>query len=107
MPKAKSQKESGGPPRGQLKLATVLHALSDDIRLNIVRQIDAGGEKACGTFNIDLPKSSLSHHFKVLREAGVLSVRRVGKELINSLRSEELEIQFPGLIKVVVTVPHR
>ena len=92
----------GEPSRAAMKLTDVLHALSDDIRLDMVRQVARVGEKACGTFGVDVPKSSLSHHFRVLRESGVLTIRREGKELLNSIRVEDLDARFPGLLRAVV-----
>lgn len=105
MPKATAPKEAKNeePTRAELDMATILAALGDDVRLNIVRQLARNGEKACGTFGIDVPKSTLSHHFRVLRLAGVLSVRREGKELINSIRHEDLDARFPGLLTAVVS----
>lgn len=88
--------------RHQLVLTTVLYALSDEVRLAIVSELAYGGERACGEFHIDKPKSSLSHHFRVLREAGVIATRREGTTLINVLRREELDAQFPGLLDTVL-----
>ena len=92
------------PRRDELMLTTVLHALSDELRLEIVRSVARAGEQACGSFSFaaSIPKSSLSHHFRALREAGVLATRRDGKELINSLRREDLEARFPGLLKAIL-----
>ena len=95
--------KSEEPSRSGLHLSTVLDAMADDTRLNILRQLAFSGEKACGTFGIEVPKSTLSHHFRVLRLAGVVSVRREGKELINSIRREDLEARFPGLLDSVVS----
>ena len=92
----------GEPSRAAMKLTNVLHALSDDIRLDMVRQVARVGEKACGTFGVGVPKSTLSHHFRVLRESGVLTIRREGKELLNSIRVEDLDARFPGLLRAVV-----
>ena len=90
------------PSRAELDLPTVLHALSDEIRLDIIRQLHQNGEKPCGTFGIDVPKSTLSHHFRVLRIAGVLSQHRHGKELMNSVRRDDVDARFPGLLKSVI-----
>jgi DNA-binding transcriptional ArsR family regulator len=92
------------PSRDELVLTEVLHALSDALRLEIVRAVALAGGKPCSgfTFAASIPKSSLSHHFRVLREAGVLTTRREGKELINSLRCEDLEARFPGLLKSIL-----
>ena len=57
---------------------------------------------ACGHFEIGKPKSSLSHHFRVLRESGVIATRREGTALLNSLRRQDLDSRFPGLLKAVL-----
>lgn len=90
------------PTRKELLMTAVLYALSDEIRLGIVRQLAAKGEQACGVFEVDRPKSSLSHHFRVLRESGVVSTRKEGKTLLNTLRKDDLEKRFPGLLKAVL-----
>lgn len=90
------------PERKELQLAAVLYALSDEIRLGIVRQLAERGEQACGVFEVDRPKSSLSHHFRVLRESGVVATRKDGKQLMNTLRREDLDARFPGLLKAVL-----
>lgn len=90
------------PLREEISLPKVLHALSDPIRIEIVIKIAKAGQVACGAFNIPMPKSSLSHHFKVLREAGVIASRREGNELMNSLRLDDLEARFPGVIQSII-----
>jgi DNA-binding transcriptional ArsR family regulator len=80
----------------------VLYALSDPIRLDIIRQLSSVDSLACGDFRIEKPKSSLSHHFRVLRESGVVATRRDGTALLNSLRRQDLESRFPGLLKAVL-----
>jgi DNA-binding transcriptional ArsR family regulator len=90
------------PTRKELLLTAVLYALSDEIRMGIVRQLAAKGEQACGVFEVDRPKSSLSHHFRVLRESGIVATRKEGKTLLNTLRSDDLEARFPGLLKAVL-----
>ncbi|KKB73488.1 MULTISPECIES: ArsR/SmtB family transcription factor [Bacillus] len=88
-----------------MKLTSVLHALSDPIRLEIVKALADTAEKTCGACtNINVAKSTLSHHFKVLREAGILKVRIEGKHHYYSLCKEELEQQFPGLIRAILQV---
>jgi DNA-binding transcriptional ArsR family regulator len=87
---------------GQLELAAVLHAMSDPIRLRIVSELNEGGERACGAFNLPITKSTCSHHFRVLREAGVISTRVAGKSRINVLRREALEDRFPGLLDAIL-----
>ena len=90
------------PSRKELLMTAILYALSDEIRLGIVRQLAAKGEQPCGVFEVDRPKSSLSHHFRVLRESGVVATRKDGKLLMNTLRREDLEVRFPGLLKAVL-----
>lgn len=90
------------PSRDNIALTQVLHALSDPVRMQIVLKIAKSGEVACGAFDIPMPKSTLSHHFKVLRESGILATRRDGNEWINSLRFEDLEARFPGVITAII-----
>jgi DNA-binding transcriptional ArsR family regulator len=90
------------PLRDEITLTQVLHALSDPVRMEIVLKIARSGAVACGAFDIPMPKSTLSHHFKVLRESGVVASRREGNELMNSLRVEDLEARFPGVIKAII-----
>lgn len=90
------------PPKDLLSLPQVLHALSDPIRLCIVRQLALDGELACGTFCETAPKSTMSHHFKVLRLAGVIHQRNEGTSCFNSLRREDLDARFPGLLQAIL-----
>jgi DNA-binding transcriptional ArsR family regulator len=90
------------PPTQCLTLEQVLHALSDPIRLCIVRQLAQNGDLACGTFCEGAPKSTMSHHFKVLRAAGVIEQRYEGTSCYNSLRRRDLEERFPGLLSAVM-----
>ena len=86
----------------ELVISDVLYALSDPLRLKIVRQLADEGEAACGEFEVRMPKSSLSHHFKVLRDAGVIATRGEGVRRINTLRRKELDAAFPGLLDAVL-----
>ncbi len=90
------------PGRKELLLTAVLYALSDEVRLGIVRQLAERGEQPCGVFEVDRPKSSLSHHFRVLRESGVVSTRKDGKTLLNTLRREDLNARYPGLLDAIL-----
>ena len=90
------------PSLKDLSLTRVLHALSDPVRLSIVRSIAACGEKACGTFDLSVAKSTASHHFRVLRESGVIEVRTEGVQSFNSLRRVDLNRRFPGLLDAVL-----
>lgn len=91
------------PHRDELTLAAVLHALSDPLRLRIVVALaDAEGGRACGSFDLPVTKSTCTHHFRVLREAGVISQRHVGTTRLNVLRTADLEARFPGLLVTVL-----
>jgi DNA-binding transcriptional ArsR family regulator len=87
---------------GTLDLATVLHALSDPVRLQIVSQLATAGEQTCGSLELPVAKSTCSHHFRVLREAGIVAQRVDGKCRYNRLLSDELEQRFPGLLDAVL-----
>ena len=96
------------PPIDQITLSAVLHALSDPLRLCVVRTLAEKGELPCGTFCMPerpgggAAKSTMSHHFKVLRESGIIAMRSAGTSCYNSLRREELEARFPGLLEAVL-----
>jgi DNA-binding transcriptional ArsR family regulator len=91
------------PPREELDLPGVLHALSDPQRLRIVRELSLDPEpRPCGSFLLDVTKSTKTHHFRVLREAGVITQREVGTSKLTSLRREDLDQRFPGLLDAVL-----
>jgi DNA-binding transcriptional ArsR family regulator len=96
-------REPHHPSCAELELPAVLHALSDPARLQIVRQLAVGDECTCGTFDLGLSKATLSHHFRVLREAGVVRTRPEGRTRMLSLRKDELDERFPGLLDAVLT----
>lgn len=91
------------PDAADLDLPRVLQALSDPVRLEMVRRIAAAGELTCGALGEARPKSSMSHHFRILREAGVIRTRIAGAVHLNALRSDDLEAQFPGLLASVLS----
>lgn len=90
------------PEANQLQLSAVLYALSDPTRLSVVQCLAKEGERACGTFDLPPTKATLSHHFKVLRESGLTYTRVEGIYRYISLRMEELEARFPGLMQAVL-----
>ena len=96
-------REPHHPSREELKLFSVLHALSDPARLAIVRQLQSGCECACGCLNLGLSKPTLSHHLRVLREAGITYTRCEGRHRLISLRREDLDARFPGLLAAVLS----
>ncbi len=84
---------------------TVLQALSDPVRLEIVRQLagcDESGEIKCGDIRVPVQKSTASHHFKTLLGAGIIAEREAGRCKYFQLRREELDRRFPGLIESVL-----
>ncbi|MCE6994590.1 metalloregulator ArsR/SmtB family transcription factor [Saccharothrix sp. S26] len=95
------------PERAAIELGAVLHALSDPTRLAVVRQIDADGERLCGALMVDVAKSTLSQHLRVLREAGITRTRARGNQRWVSLRRDDLDELFPGLLDVVLVAAER
>ena len=93
------------PDRAEIRLDRVLYALSDPVRLAIVRKLDREGTATCGALDAGRPKSSMSHHFRVLRGAGVIRTVGDGAAHINSLRREDLDAKFPGLLEAVLSAP--
>src|SRR3954466_13749608 len=86
----------------ELTLPDVLHALSDPVRLHIVCALSEREEQSCSAVESSVSKSTLSHHFKVLREAGVTFTRVNGTHRYVSLRTQDLEERFPGLLESVL-----
>jgi DNA-binding transcriptional ArsR family regulator len=89
------------PDADDLELVAVLHALADPTRLTIVRTLRTEPERPCGTFPVRVAPSTLSHHFRVLREAGVIRQREDGNRRWTTLRLVDLDTRFPGLIDAV------
>lgn len=84
-------------------ITAVLAALADPIRLAIVRRLgDCEEARACGSFELPVTKSTLSHHFKTLREAGVIQGRYEGTRKLISLRRADLDAVYPGLLDSVL-----
>jgi DNA-binding transcriptional ArsR family regulator len=96
------------PTRTQLSLASVLHALGDPVRLAFVQRMAScpkGSAMNCTTVGevmADLALSTRHHHLRILREAGVIRATPNGKEVLNTLRKDDLEARFPGLLKAIL-----
>ncbi|WP_049577063.1 ArsR/SmtB family transcription factor [Nonomuraea sp. SBT364] len=96
------------PDAGEIRLEAVLHALADPMRLEVVRFLaGCGGEAACAEIELGVSKSTGTHHYRVLREAGVITQVYRGTAKINSLRRDDLDALFPGLLDSVVTAAAR
>ncbi|MEU4620728.1 ArsR family transcriptional regulator [Actinoplanes sp. NPDC023801] len=91
------------PRTEDLQLDAVLSALADPIRRTIVRQLaDGHADQACIAFALPVGKSTSTHHFRVLREAGVIEQRYQGTAILNTLRDTDLEARFPGLLTAIL-----
>ncbi len=90
------------PAMSRTSLPAVMQALADPCRLQIVRQLMEHGEMACGDVPLEVSKATRSHHFAVLREAGLLETRAEGTRCMTSVRKKDLEERFPGLLDLVM-----
>lgn len=92
------------PPIEAITLESVLHALADPKRLEIVRRLAKGGcPLNCSAAAPDhLPKSTLSHHYQILREAGLIRSERRGTEVVSVVRFAEIEGKFPGVVSSIL-----
>jgi DNA-binding transcriptional ArsR family regulator len=90
------------PTPKEFVLERILHALSDPLRLEIVRTLDRVEEASCGELDGGRPKSSMSHHFRILRDAGLVYTRAAGTTHMNTLRRQELDKRFPGLLDAII-----
>jgi DNA-binding transcriptional ArsR family regulator len=95
------------PSVDEMTLAAVMAALSDPVRVEIVRALAACEERTCGTFDLGISKATRSHHFKVLREAGLTHTRSEGTHRHLSLRREDVDARFPGLLDAVLAAAER
>lgn len=87
-----------------ITLQRVLEALVDPVRRSIVRQLSAApADLKCGTLDLPVSKSTATHHFRILREAGLIRQYYVGTARMNALRRVEIDEVFPGLLDAVVT----
>src|SRR5690348_2503422 len=89
------------PRLEEVTLAGVLSALSDPVRLSVVSALADGAERGWGEFEVGVGASTLSHHIKVLREAGVVTHRKHATHCYDALRAD-LEQVFPGLVQTVL-----
>ncbi|PZU99947.1 MAG: transcriptional regulator [Pseudanabaena sp.] len=90
------------PDRDNISLTGVLYAFSDPTRLQIVKMLSEKPEITCSEFCLEISKSTQSHHFKVLRETGIMYTRLEGTQHYNSLRRQDLDARFPSLLDAVL-----
>jgi DNA-binding transcriptional ArsR family regulator len=90
------------PAPTDFALDRIFNALSDPVRLDIVRHLARVTEATCGELDGGRPKSSMSHHFRILRDAGLVQTRVAGTVHQNTLRLDELESRFPGLMEAIL-----
>ncbi|HVB54016.1 MAG TPA: helix-turn-helix transcriptional regulator [Candidatus Acidoferrales bacterium] len=87
-------------------ITTLLQALADPVRMELLRAL-AGSDQpiSCGSFQVPVTKSTLSHHLRVLREAGVIDQRCDGTRKLTSLRRHDLDACYPGLLQSLLQSP--
>jgi len=104
---ARVSEEAIHPEPAELSLPKVLAALADPARLATVRTLARVGESACGQIQhdagLEVSKSTMSHHVRILREAGIIQSRVQGARRLLTLRREDLDARFPGLLDAVLT----
>ncbi|MCX4572849.1 helix-turn-helix domain-containing protein [Streptomyces sp. NBC_01571] len=105
---AGSSRDLAHPACAEIRLEGVLHALSDPMRLRIVRELAADGDElSCSHFDLPVTKSTTTHHFRVLRESGVIRQVYRGTAKMNGLRADDLDTLFPGLIGCILAAAAR
>ncbi|HEY2451838.1 MAG TPA: helix-turn-helix transcriptional regulator [Scandinavium sp.] len=95
------------PEREHIRLENVLFALGNALRLEIVKTLADGCELSCGALRQDVAKSTMTHHWRVLRDSGVIWQRPQGRENMISLRREDLDARFPGLLDTLLLAIQR
>ena len=90
------------PARDAIRLENVFVALGNPIRLAAIHMIAQGDEFLCCDILSDIPKSTMTHHWRILRDSGIVWQLRVGREYRLSLRREDLEARFPGLLDAIL-----
>ncbi|WP_405910094.1 MULTISPECIES: ArsR/SmtB family transcription factor [unclassified Streptomyces] len=105
---APSSRDLPHPASEEIRLESVLHALSDPMRLQVVRELAADGDElSCSHFDLPVTKSTTTHHFRVLRESGVIRQVYRGTAKMNGLRRDDLDDRFPGLLDSVLAAATR
>ncbi len=101
-------RELSHPDADDVSLDAVLAALADPVRRTILAQLARGHhDQACLAFDLPVSKSTSTHHFRVLREAGLITQRYEGTAILNALRTDDVETRFPGLVSSVIEAERR
>lgn len=98
----------GHPSADEMELGTIFAALADPLRRRVVLALarePGDGERSCSSFDLPVTKATRTHHFRVLREAGLIRQRNCGNGRMNQLRRADLDKRFPGLIALVLADP--
>ncbi|MFD3686601.1 ArsR/SmtB family transcription factor [Nocardiopsis sp. NPDC058631] len=90
------------PDAAEIALVDVLAALGHPVRMEVARTLADGEERFCGEVVPDIPKSSMTHHWRVLRESGVIRQRPDGRKLYLALRRADIDARFPGLLDILL-----
>jgi DNA-binding transcriptional ArsR family regulator len=108
MSSVEQQAELPQPAREEIRIEQVLAALGDPVRLLFVRQLATAPAVgvACGVIPLPVTKSTRTHHLRILREAGVISMRAEGTRRMAVLRRDDLDALYPGLLDGILGAPH-
>ena len=86
-----------------LEMTAILHALSDPVRLQIARELAAADTvRSCGSFDVPVSKSTCTHHFRVMRESGLIEQWAEGTARMTRLRRADIDARFPGLLDAIL-----
>ena len=95
----------GYPTIDEMGLGEIFAALADRHRRQVVLELarePRGSERSCSSFELPVTKATRTHHFRVLRESGLIRQRDIGNGRMNRLRREELDRRFPGLVELLL-----
>ncbi len=96
--------QDGHPHEDEMEIGAIFAALADPLRRQVVLALagdETEGERSCSSFDLPVTKATRTHHFRVLRESGLIQQRNFGNCRMNRLRSKELDRRFPGLIDLL------
>ncbi|MFF8774547.1 ArsR/SmtB family transcription factor [Kitasatospora sp. NPDC015120] len=97
--------DEGHPEPAEIELGRVLAALADPLRRRVVRELAAGpadGARTCSSFALPVSKATVTYHFRTLREAGLIRQVNRGNSRMATLRREDIEQRFPGLLAIIL-----